>query len=111
MSWVKKLATSGFREFIRALGGEVEGLRKDLEELARNRKNTWTERYAVLTAYDWLHEHLVELKMIYMSEILDKYPELRAELGNLIDGMEALNIWMTDTFMDLMNNAELEPVP
>ena len=110
MSWVKRLATSGLRELIKALEGEVEGLRQDLEELAQNRKNTWTERYAVLTAYDWLNENLVKFKMIYMSESLDKYPELREELGKLIDEMEALNIWITNTFMDLMN-AKLEPVP
>ena len=110
MSWVKKLATSGLRELIKALEGEVEGLRGDLEELARNRKNTWTERYAVLTAYDWLNENLVKLKMIYMSYDLDRYPELREDLERLLDKMEQLNIWMTDTFMDLMN-AELEPVP
>jgi len=110
MSWVKKLATSGLSEMIKVLRGEVKGLREDLEELSRNRKYTWTERYAVMTAYDWLNDRLVELKMIYMSESLDRYPELREELGKLIDEMEALNIWMTDTFMDLMN-AELEPTP
>lgn len=110
MSWIKNLATSGLREMLKAFESELDGMRADLEELAQNRKNTWAERFAVMTAYDWLNKYLVEFKMIYMSESLDRYPELREELGKLIDEMEALNIWMTDTFMDLMN-AQPELVP
>ncbi len=110
MSWVKKLATSGVRDMIRALNSELEGLRADLEELSNNRRNTFTERYAVMTAYDWLNENLVKLKMIYMSHDFDRYPELREDLERLLDKMEELNIWMTDTFIDLMN-ADPEPVP
>ena len=103
MSWIKKLATSGVREMLNAFEGELDGMRADLEELAQNRKNTWAERFAVMTAYDWLNKYLVEFKMIYLSGDLDRHPELRDQLGKLIDKMEALNIWMTDTFMDLMN--------
>ncbi len=110
MSWIKNLATSGLREMLKAFESELNGMRADLEELAQNRKNTWAERFAVMTAYDWLNKYLVEFKMIYLSEEMDKYPELRENLERLITKMDEMNVWMTDTFMDLMN-AQPELVP
>ena len=80
MSWVKKLATQGLRDMLSALEGELDGLYRDLEELSHNRKHNWAERYAVLTAYDWINEHSIRLKGVYLN-YADQYPDdLRRDL-------------------------------
>jgi chromosome segregation ATPase len=109
MSWVKRLATSGLREMIKALETEIDGLYKDLEELSHNRKYNWSERYAVLTAYDWVNEHAIKLKNVYLN-YADRYPDdLRKDLERVIQKLDELNIFITGSFADVFNS-NVEPV-
>jgi len=110
MSWVRELSTSGLLALLNSFEKQLDDLRKDLEELAKNRKNTYAEQFVVQMAYDWLHDYLVQFKFWYLDGELDRYPRVKAKLLELIDEMEDLTDWIHTTFMDLMN-ARLQPNP
>lgn len=97
------MANKGLDILFRKFESELEGLQKDLEELANNRKHNFFEAEAVLTADSYL-DFIIERMMGFAlnGSMPKKYQDWSMDI---IDRAKEVRDFIYDNFEDVYRNS------